>query len=72
MHSISYSSTTGRRSVFPCYIDSLADTVSRAVTKVAQHAGGPVIPGDTVPQGSRGHLVRDSSDERLNFSAVVE
>jgi hypothetical protein len=33
----------------------------------------PVVSaGDTVPQGSRGHLVIDSSDIELNLSNVVE
>jgi hypothetical protein len=31
-----------------------------------------VAAGDTVPQGSRGHLVIDSSDVELNLSNVVE
>jgi hypothetical protein len=35
-------------------------------------AGAPAGTGDTVPQGSRGHLVIDSSDVELNLSNVVE
>jgi hypothetical protein len=58
----------------PVWLDSYADTTSRAVLKVAQRAGGAVIPGDEaagVPQGTRGHLCIDPSDESLNLSSVV-
>jgi hypothetical protein len=56
----------------PTYVDSLADTTHRAVQAIAQRVGGAVIPGDSAPQGTRGHLVIDPSDEELNLSAVVE
>jgi hypothetical protein len=58
----------------PVYLDSLADTTSRAVQAIAKRAGGAVIPGDEasgIPQGSRGHLCVDPSDLALNLSQVV-
>jgi hypothetical protein len=63
---------TSAVSGLPCWIDSLADTTTRAVAKIARRAGGAVIPGDTVLQGARGHLVIDPSDQALNLSQVVE